>query len=96
MEDHPGRAEPVSEHRKTEREKRFLHWHENLTASGKQSVNALRLVYAVNSEGKIRAANGLKTIRRNVRSEKFRLSDVDAGVEDGFFQSGETLSAFGC
>src|SRR4051794_17758322 len=44
VEDHPGRAEPVSEHPKAEGEKRLLHRHEDFAPLREQGINALRLV----------------------------------------------------
>src|SRR2546430_4437650 len=64
------------------------HRHEDLTAIGKQGMNALRLIYAADGEGKIDAAHGLKMLRRNVASHELRLSDVYAGMEDGIFPIG--------
>src|SRR2546430_10207784 len=51
------------------------HRHEDLTAIGKQGINALRLIYAADGEGKIDATHGLKMLRRNVGSHELRLSD---------------------
>ena len=48
-EDHPGRAELVSEQPKPDREERLLHRHEDLPAVGEQRLDALGLVCAVDA-----------------------------------------------
>src|SRR5256886_15203358 len=47
VEQHPGRAELVPEHRKARGEKRLLHLHEDLTAIRKERVEAFRFLSAV-------------------------------------------------
>src|SRR6267378_1138591 len=79
VEDHPGRAELVPEHRKSECEKGFLHRHEDLTAVGENGVNALGLLCAADDEGEVGAAHGLKTVGRDVGTEELRLSDAHTG-----------------
>src|SRR4029450_7181584 len=47
MQEHPGRPELVSEHRKPGGEKRLLHRHENLTAIRQQAEYAVGFLVAV-------------------------------------------------
>src|SRR5581483_4828345 len=82
VKNHPGSAEPVSEHRKAKGVKGLLHGHEDLPAIGEQGINAFRLFSAVDCEGKIDALHGLETVRRNIGSHKLRLSDPQAGMDN--------------
>src|SRR5438105_14778489 len=83
VENHPGRAELVPEHRKAHSEKGLLHRHEDLTTIGEEGINALRLVCAAEDEGKVDATHGLKTIGRDVGTDELRCSDADTGVKNG-------------
>lgn len=47
VDDHPGSAELVPEHAKAESKECLSHGHEDLAAVGEQSMNPLRLLYAV-------------------------------------------------
>jgi len=88
VEERPGRAELIPELSKAKGEKSLRHGHENLAAVGEHSIDPFRFVCAVNDQGKISAPHGLSA--GDIRSHKFRLSDVYAGMEDGVFPIGWT------
>src|SRR5690348_5506113 len=86
VEEHPGRAESVAEHGKAGREEGLLHLHEDLTAVGKQCIEAFRFLVAVHRERQICAAHGLG--RGNIGSHEHRFPDLDPRVQDGVLPVG--------
>ena len=63
---------------------------------GEHRMNALGFRAAVGGEGKVGAANGLKTVRRDIGAEELRAADVHPGVQDGFTPAGGHLDWSGC
>ena len=62
MDEHPRRAESISEHREAVREEGLLHLHEDLATIGQQSVDALGIRDAVERQGQVGAADRLKPV----------------------------------
>src|SRR5262245_18215238 len=64
MQQHPGRAEFVPQHRKTGRKEGLLHRHEDLSPVREQKKDAIGFLVAVVRERQVGAANRLKAVRR--------------------------------
>src|SRR6266496_852131 len=80
LQQHPRRAKPVAQHREPIREKRLLHFHEDLATLAQQRVEPLRLLRAVHPQRQIRAAHRLSP--RDVRPHEDRVPNLDARVQD--------------
>jgi hypothetical protein len=80
--DHPGRAELVSQHAEAMGEEGFLEGHEDLPPVGEKVVDAFRFRDAVDREGKIDTAHGLEAIGRNIVGHDIGLAQGHAGVHD--------------
>src|SRR2546423_816792 len=80
VQQHPRRPKPVAQHREPVREKRLLHFHEDLTTLAKQRVEPLRLLRAIHPQRQIRTAHRLGA--RDVRAHENRLPNLDARVQD--------------
>src|SRR2546423_6957765 len=80
VQQHPRRPKPVAQHREPVREKRLLHFHEDLTTLAKQRVEPLRLLRAIHPQRQIRTAHRLGA--RDVRAHEDRIPNLDARVQD--------------
>src|SRR5256714_1212209 len=80
VQQHPRRPKPVAQHREPVREKRLLHFHEDLTTLAEQRVEPLRLLRAIHPQRQIRTAHRLGA--RDVRAHEDRFPNLDARVQD--------------
>src|SRR5580658_944939 len=81
---HPVDAKLVAKLAETVRKEGLFHFHKDLAAFSKRSIDALRLFIAVNTQRKIRATHGLYALRRAIAGHHERVADLEARVENAF------------